>query len=101
MLACEEIMKKLVALAGAMALCAPAFANGIDSRAYTCADLHALVATNGFVFIGNPEFQDFVVANEAACGGGEYIQLRSVQTSDIPACPVNYCVPAHRFTGLR
>ena len=94
-------MKKLALIVGAIAFSSAAFAAGIDSRTYTCTDLHALIATSGFVFIGNPDFQDFVVANYSICGGGEYIQLRSVGTADNPECLVNYCVPAHRFNGRR
>jgi hypothetical protein len=72
-------------------ICSPAFAAGIDSRAYTCAQLHALIAANGFVFIGFPAFGDFVVANGSYCAGAERPQLRSVPASDTPECGVIYC----------
>src|SRR5215813_829008 len=64
-----------------------ASAAGVDSRAYTCAALHALVAANRFVFINYPSFMDFVVTNGSYCTSGEIIQLRSVPTSDNPECP--------------
>jgi hypothetical protein len=72
-------------------ICSPAIAAGIDSRTYTCARLHALIAANGFVFISSPAFGDFVVANAYYCGGGERPDFRSVPTSDTPECAVIYC----------
>ena len=68
-----------------------ASAAGVDSRAYTCDGLHALVGANRFVFINYPSFMDFVVANSSYCSAGEMIGLRSVPTSDNPECIVNYC----------
>jgi hypothetical protein len=50
-------------LIAAMTFSFSAFAAGIDSRGYTCAGLHALVAANRLVFINYPSFMDFVVAN--------------------------------------
>ena len=44
-----------------------------------------------YVYINNPSFRDFVVANASYCSGGEIIQLRSVPTRDNPECLVNYC----------
>jgi hypothetical protein len=76
-----------------MAFSSSAFAAGVDSRAYSCAGLHALVAANRFVFINYPSFMDFVVANASYCSGGDILQLRSVPTSDNPECLVNYCRP--------
>ena len=79
-------------LMGALALCSSSVsAAGVDSRAYTCDGLHALVATSRFVFINYPSFMDFVVANSSYCSGGEVIQLRSVPTSDNAECPLNRC----------
>jgi hypothetical protein len=75
----------------AIAFSSSASAAGVDSRAYTCDGLHALVATSRFVFINYPSFMDFVVANSSYCSSGEVIQLRSVPTSDNPECLVNYC----------
>ena len=80
-------------LAG-MAFGSPAFAAGINSHAYSCPDLHALIARNGFVFIGNPDFQDFVVSDAMGCSDSDRPQPRSVPTSDNPQCLVNYCIPA-------
>ena len=90
-------MKWLAFILVVTALSSPAFAAGIDSRAYTCPALHALIDAKGFVFIGNPNFQDFVVANISYCGGGQILQLRSVATSDRPECLVNYCVSPSGF----
>lgn len=90
--------RRLAALAAAITFSSSALAAGIDSRAYTCAGLHALVAAKGFVFIGNPDFEDFVVAGVSQCSGGtysSYLQTRSVPTRDNPECPVNYCMDAH------
>ncbi len=70
----------------------PAAAAGIDSRAYTCAGLHSLIAAHGFVFISQATFGDFVVANRSYCSDGEVLERRSVATSDNPECLVNYCV---------
>ena len=92
-------MKKAVPLFAALAFASPAFAAGIDSHAYSCADLHALIATNGFVFIGNPDFQDFVVANGSFCLGADITRPRSVATIDRRECVVNYCVDAHGAEG--
>jgi hypothetical protein len=86
-------LRRLAFIIGAIALSSAAFAAGIDSHASSCAELHALIAAHRFVFINNPDFQDFVVADASSCEGGYYIQLRSVPTTDRPECPVNYCVP--------
>lgn len=84
-------MKRCALFVAAMTLSVSAVAAGIDSRAYTCDGLHALIAANRFIFINYPSFMDFAVANSASCSGGEIIQLRSVPTSDNPECLVNYC----------
>jgi hypothetical protein len=94
-------MKSAAFLLTAIVLSSSAFAAGIDSRAYSCGDLHALIAAHGFVFIGNPDFQDFVVADASVCGGRNVLQLRSVATTDSPECLVNYCVPPHGMDGDR
>ena len=91
-------VKRLAMFVAVIAFSSSAFAAGIDSRNYTCADLHALIGAQGFVFIGNPDFQDFVVANVSYCPGSGYdgyIQLRSVATRDSRECPVNYCMPSN------
>lgn len=88
-------MKRLAIFAAAMAFSSSAFAAGIDSRTYTCAALHALIRAQRFVFIGNPDFEDFVVADVSYCSGegySSYIQVRSVATRDNSECPVNYCM---------
>jgi hypothetical protein len=86
-------------LAALVLLAQPALAAGIDSRAYTCAGLQALVAQRGFVFISQATFGDFVVANGSYCAGGQIVQLRSVLTSDQPECPVNYCTGRSSSAG--
>ena len=78
-------------IAAAITFSFSAFAAGVDSRAYTCDGLHALVAANRFVFINYPSFMDFVVVNGSYCSAGEMIGLRSVPASDNPECLVNYC----------
>ena len=78
---------------GATALSCSTFAAGVDSRAYTCPALQGLIVQYRYIYIGNPNFQDFVVADASMCGGGEHIQVRSVLTLDRPECLVNYCVP--------
>jgi hypothetical protein len=72
---------------------AAAAAAGIDSRVYRCAELQALIAARGFVFISQPAFGDFVVAGPYFCGSGDIMRPRSVPTADNPECLVNYCVP--------
>jgi hypothetical protein len=84
---------KLLAAAAAMGVTASsASAAGIDSRAYTCGDLHALVARQGFVFISQATFGDFVVNDVSLCDDNGTLQTRTVATSDQPECPVNYCI---------
>ena len=84
-------MKQFALIVAAISFSFSAFAAGVDSRAYSCDGLHALVAANRFVFINYPSFMDFVVANSSYCSAGEMLQLRSVPTSDNPECLVNYC----------
>ena len=84
-------MKRSALIIAAMTFSSSAFAAGVDSRAYTCDGLHALVGANRFIFINYPSFMDFVVANGSYCSSGEVIQLRSVPTSDNPQCLVNRC----------
>ena len=84
-------MKRFALMVAAMACSSSAFAVGIDSHAYNCAELHPLIAANRYVYINNPSFKDFVVANASYCSGGEVLQLRSVPTRDNPECLVNYC----------
>ena len=86
-----SLLKRSAFIVAAITLSFSALAAGVDSRAYTCRGLHALVAANRFVFINYPSFMDFVVANSSSCSGGEIIQLRSVPTSDNPECLVNRC----------
>jgi hypothetical protein len=99
------MLRRLILATGvALALLAPAYAAGVDSRAYTCAALQSMIAARGFVFIGEPAFGDFVVANVSYCsggvGGGAIRELRSVPTSDSPECLVNYC-ESRTFTNTR
>lgn len=86
------MLGRLIFAAGAaLALVLPADAAGIDSRNYTCADLHTLIVTQHFVFISQATFGDFVVASAYYCGGGEIFEVRSVATRDQPECLVNHC----------
>jgi hypothetical protein len=80
----------------ALALFAPAYAAGVDSRSYTCAALQSMIVARGFVFISQPAFGDFVVADVRYCSGGGAVQRRSVATADNPECLVNYCVTPNR-----
>lgn len=83
-------MQRLVIAAAIAAFGSSAVAAGIDSRAYTCSELHALIAARGFVYIGIP-FQGFVVSVENFCGGSDRLEPRSVATRDNPQCTVPYC----------
>jgi len=89
----EARVKTLSLILGAMILSSSAFAAGIDSRTYACADLQALIGARRFIFINNPTFGDFAVADASVCGGGgaARLVLRSVLTTDRPECLVNYC----------
>ncbi len=93
--------QRFAVILAAMAISASAFAAGINSRAYTCAGLRSLITVQGFVFINNPDFEDFVVANVSSCGGGGSAQLqrRSVPTADGAECPVNYCTSTDAMGG--
>ena len=84
---------RLALALSAMAIGSSTFAQGADSRALTCTALHNMVTAQHFIFINNPNFQDFIVADVSYCSGGgsAQIQLRSVPTSDNPECVVNYC----------
>jgi hypothetical protein len=80
-----------------LVVAAPARANGIDSRTYTCSALHALIARQGFVFISQATFGDFVVAERSFCEDNSMLQTRAVATSDQRECPVNYCVQSNFY----
>jgi hypothetical protein len=84
--------RRMVLSLAALAFGSPAFAAGVASLGFSCGDLQALIAQHGFVFINNPDFEDFVVASRNFCGTSMHVQLRSVPTADRPECPVNYCV---------
>jgi hypothetical protein len=86
-----KLVKRLALIVAAMAISCTAAAAGIDSRTYSCADLQALISARGFVFVSQPAFGDFVVANASYCSGGRLTELRSVPTTDNPECLVNYC----------
>ena len=92
-------LKRIALILGAMALSSPAVSAGIDSRNYTCPELQRLILSNRFIFINNPNFEDFVVSNISYCSGSGILQLRTVPTTDLPECPVNYCLPARGTTG--
>jgi hypothetical protein len=86
-------MKRIGFILTVMILSSSTFAAGIDSHSYTCTGLHTLIIAQGFVFINNPDFEDFVVANVSYCQRGGFLRLRSVATRDQPECLVNKCVP--------
>ena len=92
-------MKRFALVLAAMALCPSAFAAGIDSRAYTCPGLQALIGANRFVFINTPGFDDFAVADHAYCSFSDVVIRRSVPTADNPECIVNYCRPPAETKG--
>ena len=95
-----QTMTKLALIVAAMTIAVSASAAGIDSRTVTCADLQALIAARGFIFISQATFGDFVVSNGSYCQGGgvsAFLQTRTVATSDRPECVVKYCVG--RTTG--
>jgi hypothetical protein len=83
-------MKNFLIVSAVMAFGSSAFAAGIDSRAYTCGGLQALIAARGFVYIGIP-YQGFAVAGANFCAGNERLESRSVATSDNPNCVVPSC----------
>jgi len=62
-----------------------------------------MIASKGFVFINNPNFEDFVVASPTYCSGEGAgvvpLQRRSVPTTDNPECLVNYCSPSSDMSG--
>jgi hypothetical protein len=79
------------------ALCSSAFAAGIDSRAYSCAGLQSVIATQGFAFIDTPTFKDFAVAGRQFCSGSDRLESRAVATVDNPQCLVRYCTAEPNF----
>jgi hypothetical protein len=83
-------MKKFLIASAVMAFGSSAFAAGIDSRAYTCGGLQALIAQRGFVYIGIP-FQGFAVSGANFCSSNERLESRSLATSDNLQCPVPFC----------
>ena len=83
-------MRSFVIAAVIAAFGSSALAAGINSRAYTCAQLHALIAAQGFVYIGIP-FQGFAVSSAYFCSGSDRLEARSVITSDNPQCNIPYC----------
>ena len=80
-----------------IAFCFPAFAAGIDSHAYSCAGLHAVINANHWIFISNPDFEDIVVADARECGFAGYLEWRSVPTTDNPECIVFRCGKARGY----
>jgi hypothetical protein len=93
-------MKKLALTIAAIGFGSSAFAAGVDSRTMSCAELQTLIARQGFVFISQATFGDFVVSNSSYCQGqgvGTFLQTRTVATTDNPQCVVYYCVG--RTTG--
>jgi hypothetical protein len=86
-----NLIRGLAGVLFVLALNSQVLAAGVDPRAYTCDELHSVIATRGYVFLSQPAFGDFVVASVSDCPGGAVIQLRSVPTRDNPECIINYC----------
>ena len=95
-------IKSVTLALGILALGHSAHAAGVDSRNYSCPELQRLILSNRFIFINNPNFEDFVVSDVSYCSGGAIsgiLRLRTVPTKDFPECPVNYCLPIKGTTG--
>ncbi len=94
-------IKRIALILVAMIFSPSAFSAGVDSRSYTCAALQNLIAAQRFVFLNNPNFEDFAVTEPSHCSGGGSAQLqrRSVPTTDNSECLVNYCVSPHDMQG--
>ena len=84
-------MKRVALLLAVMALGPSAFAAGIDSRAFNCSQLQGAIAAYRFVFINNPSFDDFAVADQSQCSFSDTVIRRTVPTIDTAECIVNYC----------
>jgi hypothetical protein len=84
-------MKRVALALAAISLGPSAFAAGIDSRGYSCPQLQGLIATYHFIFINNPDFDDFAVADHSSCSFSQIVIRRTVPTTDNPECIVNYC----------
>ena len=84
-------MKRVALALVVMALGSSAFAAGIDSRAFSCFQLQGAIAAYRFVFINNPNFDDFAVADQSQCSFSDIVIRRTVPTTDNPECIVNYC----------
>jgi hypothetical protein len=98
----RSTIKWLAFTLGVFVLGSSAYAAGVSSQDYTCPELQRLILTNRFIFINNPNFEDFVVSDVSYCSGGGIsgiIRLRTVPTKDFPECPVNYCLPAKGTSG--
>ena len=89
-------LRAAIAIVAAVALGFPAVAAEVDSHAYSCADLHALINANRWIFITNPDFEDIVVADARECSLADQLDWRSVPTTDIPECIVYHCLPLRR-----
>ena len=92
---CAALLVAAIATVGSSA-----FAAGIDTRAYSCAGLQAVIAANRFVFLNTPGFGDFAVADRSSCAGSDILQRRTVPTIDTPECIVNYCRPPSESRGM-
>ena len=84
-------MKRLALALAVMTLGPSAFAAGIDSRTYSCLQLQSLIAAYRFVFINNPSFDDFAVADHSQCSFSDTVIRRTLPTIDTAECIVNYC----------
>jgi hypothetical protein len=95
----DKLFSAILFLGTTLVLAGPAAAAGIDSHDYTCADLQGLIAAHRFVFLSNPDFQDFVVADQSECPAGGTLVWRTVPTRDRAECIVYWCGGAHASGG--
>lgn len=57
------------------------------------------MAAYRFIFINNPNFDDFVVADASYCSSSQIVIRRTVPTTDNAECIVNYCRPPSESRG--
>ena len=79
-------MKKFVVPGAALAFSASASAAGMNSRAYTCGGLHALIAAKDFIYIGIP-LQGFAVSGADFCAGSERLDRAAWLQATAPHAP--------------
>jgi hypothetical protein len=83
----SSIRQRALITAAASVLGGPAFAAGIDSRNYTCADLQHLIAAQGFTFISRPVFGDSSLPVLTTAVAGRCCNCAVCRRSIIPNAP--------------